>query len=748
MVTDARGLPIDEHGPRDRRASQPARPAAVQGPERQRRPVRRFVPARSAACGRCRTPGATQAIDRYAVEIPEGTAGPIAVSAAVYYQSVEAIVAEKFLGNMVDHNGNFVLEPCVLGGLCDGRVPHTEPAVVEGAPPVPMIVRNWVIADRRRRRRPRRRRAWPPTRRRAPRDVYPDVVVKVVVLRAGHAASTRARFTLTDAAGAPVPAAVDQIGPGTLRPVPPPRAAAAGRDLHGAPRRPGVCDAAGNRTARGSYAGRSRSPPDRGARDRQHRRPRQLRHPLATGRADSNHEARSPPICERKAPWPPLNRCRLTSASSLLATAAVVAVDRPSRPRARPGRRRHGAPRRSSRPRRRHRRRPAPRMVGGHVGAAVPVVSFHSVGKTTQTPSDQLTIAVPIGVSVHLAPAWVVDFEIVVASDVKPWGGTGLTIDPGVIYVGAPVALGLRAKFDVVGGRQLRPHPARPQGHRRRRLRQLVRRGGVPDHRDARRRLHARRRRPHRLRLLEDALSPALSRFAGEGDLQRKEIRDANAERNEDAREPEGRVRRRIAGQPPLPVLRQGRRRRGLPEVAGNFRDTAEGETGHAHGHLDYLKQVGDPATDLPIGDTVANLKAAVAGETHEYTDMYPGMAKTARDEGFAEIADWFETLAKAEKAHAGRFQALLGQARLTARAARPDRRRRDLSSRRVLRTDRRPRLRPGETRATGTRPRCSGRRRACSRSAPAVACASSTATRSRSCSRSPTTSTTATSAR
>ena len=89
------------------------------------------------------------------------------------------------------------------------------------------------------------------------------------------------------------------------------------------------------------------------------------------------------------------------------------------------------------------------RMVGGHVGAAVPVVSFHSVGKTTQTPSDQFTIAVPIGVSVHVSPAWVVDFEVVVASDVKPWGGTGLTIDPGVVYVGLPVALGLRTKFDV-----------------------------------------------------------------------------------------------------------------------------------------------------------------------------------------------------------------------------------------------------------------------------------------------------------
>jgi rubrerythrin len=94
--------------------------------------------------------------------------------------------------------------------------------------------------------------------------------------------------------------------------------------------------------------------------------------------------------------------------------------------------------------------------------------------------------------------------------------------------------------------------------------------------------------------------------------------------------------------------------------VATVFRSTAEGETGHAHGHLDYLKAVGDPATGLPIGSTAENLKAAIAGETHEYTDMYPGMAKSARDEGFREIADWFETLAKAERSHANRFQKAL----------------------------------------------------------------------------------------
>jgi rubrerythrin len=98
----------------------------------------------------------------------------------------------------------------------------------------------------------------------------------------------------------------------------------------------------------------------------------------------------------------------------------------------------------------------------------------------------------------------------------------------------------------------------------------------------------------------------------------------------------------------------------GLPEIAGNFKETADGETGHAHGHLDFLKSVGDPATGQPIGDTEKNLKSAIFGETHEYEQMYPGMAKTARDEGFDDIAEWFETLAKAEKSHAGRFTKML----------------------------------------------------------------------------------------
>ena len=98
----------------------------------------------------------------------------------------------------------------------------------------------------------------------------------------------------------------------------------------------------------------------------------------------------------------------------------------------------------------------------------------------------------------------------------------------------------------------------------------------------------------------------------------------------------------------------------GFNDVSAVFRSTAEGETGHAHGHLEFLEIVGDPVTGKPIGKTPDNLRSAIAGETYEYTDMYPGMARTAREEGFDEIAEWFETLAKAEKSHAGRFQKAL----------------------------------------------------------------------------------------
>jgi rubrerythrin len=94
----------------------------------------------------------------------------------------------------------------------------------------------------------------------------------------------------------------------------------------------------------------------------------------------------------------------------------------------------------------------------------------------------------------------------------------------------------------------------------------------------------------------------------------------------------------------------------GYPEVGGLFRDTSEAETGHAFGHMDFLRSVGDPVTDVRFGTTRENLTSAIEGETFEYTQMYPGMARTAREEGFVEVAQWFETLAKAERSHAGRF--------------------------------------------------------------------------------------------
>jgi rubrerythrin len=99
----------------------------------------------------------------------------------------------------------------------------------------------------------------------------------------------------------------------------------------------------------------------------------------------------------------------------------------------------------------------------------------------------------------------------------------------------------------------------------------------------------------------------------------------------------------------------------GYPDIGGLFRDTAEAETGHAFGHMDFLKEVGDPVTGVPFGNTEKNLRSAIEGETYEYTEMYPGFARSAREEGLDELADWFETLARAEKSHATRFTKGLG---------------------------------------------------------------------------------------
>lgn len=98
----------------------------------------------------------------------------------------------------------------------------------------------------------------------------------------------------------------------------------------------------------------------------------------------------------------------------------------------------------------------------------------------------------------------------------------------------------------------------------------------------------------------------------------------------------------------------------GHTEAAAAFRSIAEGETSHAYGHMKFLAVVGDPVTGEPIGDTEANLRSALAGEIFSYTDAYPEMARTAHEEGFGEIADWLDILAKAERSHATRIREIL----------------------------------------------------------------------------------------
>jgi rubrerythrin len=94
----------------------------------------------------------------------------------------------------------------------------------------------------------------------------------------------------------------------------------------------------------------------------------------------------------------------------------------------------------------------------------------------------------------------------------------------------------------------------------------------------------------------------------------------------------------------------------GYPELAGLLRSIADGEAGHAFGHLDFIAEVGDPVTGSPIGDTADNLRSAIEGERYEYGDLYPSFARTARQEGLDDIADWFESVARAETSHVERL--------------------------------------------------------------------------------------------
>jgi len=88
----------------------------------------------------------------------------------------------------------------------------------------------------------------------------------------------------------------------------------------------------------------------------------------------------------------------------------------------------------------------------------------------------------------------------------------------------------------------------------------------------------------------------------------------------------------------------------GYHDAAAALRATAEAESGHAHGHLEYLES----------DQTSENLKIAIDRETNSYANVYPAMARTAREEGFDDIAEWFEMLTKAENYHLSRLKKAL----------------------------------------------------------------------------------------
>jgi len=187
-------------------------------------------------------PEAALSLDRYSILIPEGVKGPVAVTAAVYYQSLEAMASMKFLGNLADLDLDMRLEPGVLGGAGDGRIPDTEPAVVEGAPPVPLVVRSRVIAisgqlDNLK-----------PGVRVYPADQAADVY-RAPVIKASFSEPVTSvdaeHFRLLDAEGAPVPAFVEQIGDGTWALFPHQVFLREG-EIYRAELREGICDFSGN----------------------------------------------------------------------------------------------------------------------------------------------------------------------------------------------------------------------------------------------------------------------------------------------------------------------------------------------------------------------------------------------------------------------------------------------------------------------------------------------------------------------
>ena len=105
-------------------------------------------------------------------------------------------------------------------------------------------------------------------------------------------------------------------------------------------------------------------------------------------------------------------------------------------------------------------------------------------------------------------------------------------------------------------------------------------------------------------------------------------------------------------------------KKEGYEQISGFFTETADNEKEHAKKFFKFLEgEELEITATFPagkIGTTVQNLQASANGENEEWTKLYPEFAKVAKEEGFQEIADTFEYIAIAEKAHEKRYRKLL----------------------------------------------------------------------------------------
>jgi len=101
----------------------------------------------------------------------------------------------------------------------------------------------------------------------------------------------------------------------------------------------------------------------------------------------------------------------------------------------------------------------------------------------------------------------------------------------------------------------------------------------------------------------------------------------------------------------------------GFDQIMAIFEETANQEKEHAKRFFNFLQggevEITAAFPAGKVGTTLENLKAAAAGENHEWTSLYPGFAKTAKEEGFAEIAAVWEAISVAERQHEKRYQDL-----------------------------------------------------------------------------------------